>query len=332
MVTRYSLSWSPSGKRIAYWALQAGSGQRDIWSIPAGGGEAVRVTNDEAVDWNPVWSPDGKYLYFASDRGGSMNFWRVEVDESSGEVQGGPESVLTPSVYSQHLSFSRDGKRLAYVQKSETRNLQRTAFDPVREVATGQPEAVTQGTRYVSSPDLSPDEEWFAFSSQGERQEDILLIKRDGTEQRQLTNDVFRDRAPRWSPDGQRIAFYSDRSGRFEVWTINPDGNGLRQLTYTSGPPTFYPIWSPDGNQMLFKQRDSQPFLFEVNKSWSDQTPQALPVREGVPQTFWANSWSPDGRKLVGTWVLNHQSYLHVYDFGSKTFENLTSLGGGRYG
>jgi len=319
-------SWSPGGKRIAYWALQEG-GQRDLWSIPASGGEAVRLTNDEALDWNPVWSPDGKYVYFASDRGGSMNFWRVAVDETSGKTQGTPETVLTPSVYSQHLSFSGDGKRLAYVQKSETRNLHRTAFDPAREVTAGQPDPVTEGTKYVSSPDLSPDEEWFAFSSQGERQEDILLIKRDGTEQRQLTNDVFRDRAPRWSPDGQRIAFYSDRSGRFEVWMINSDSTGLRQLTYTSGPSTVYPIWSPDGNQMLFKQRDSQPFLFEINQSWSDQTPQKLPGMEGVPEAFWATSWSPDGRKLVGSWVLNRTNYLHVYDFGTKTFENLNVTG-----
>lgn len=315
-------SWSPGGQRIAYWALQQGSGQRDLWTIPAGGGEAARVTNDEALDWNPVWSPDGKYLYFASDRGGSMNFWRVAVDESSGEVQGTPETVLTPSVYSQHLSFSGDGKRLAYVQKSETRNLQRSAFDPLREVTTGQPEPVTQGTKYISDPDLSPDEEWFVCSSQGERQEDILLIKGDGTEQRQLTNDVFRDRGPRWSPDGQRIAFYSDRSGRFEVWTINSDSTGLRQLTYTSGPSTVFPIWSPDGNQMLFKQRDSQPFLFEVNRSWSDQTPQKLATMEGLREGFWANSWSADGRKLAGTWVLDRKGYLHVYDFETKTYEN----------
>lgn len=315
-------SWSPGGKRIAYWALQPGGGQRDLWTIPASGGEAVRVTNDQAVDWNPVWSPDGKYLYFASDRGGSMNFWRVPLDETSGAVQGQPETVITPSVYSQHLSFSHDGKRMAYVQKSETRNLERIAFDPSKELATGQPQPVTQGTRYVTEPDLSPDEEWFACSSQGEKQEDILLIKRDGTEQRQLTNDSFRDRSPRWAPDGKRIAFYSDRSGRFEVWTINSDGTGLRQLTYTSGPSTVYPIWSPDGNQMLFKQRGSQPFLFDLNRPWAEQAPVKLPQIEGVGQDFWASSWSPDGRKLAGIWVLNRINYLHVYDFETKTYEN----------
>lgn len=321
-------SWSPGGKRIAYWALQPGGGQRDLWTIPTSGGEAVQVTNDEALDWNPVWSPDGKYLYFASDRGGSMNFWRVRLDETSGAVQSEPETVITPSVYSQHLSFSHDGKRMAYVQKSQTRNLQRTAFDPSKELATGQPQPVTQGTRYVTEPDLSPDEEWFACSSQGEKQEDILLIKRDGTEQRQLTNDSFRDRSPRWSPDGKRIAFYSDRSGRFEVWTINSDGTGLRQLTYTSGPSTVYPIWSPDGNQMMFKQRGAQPFLFDLNRPWAEQAPVNLPQIEGVGQDFWASSWSPDGRKLAGTWVLNRINYLHVYDFETKTYENFNLQAG----
>lgn len=320
--------WSPNGKRIAYWALQPGGGQRDLWTIPASGGQALQVTNDEALDWNPVWSPDGKYLYFASDRGGSMNFWRVPLDETSGEVQGPPETVTTPSVYSQHLSFSRDGKRLAYVQKSETRNLQRTAFDPSREETTSQPVAVTQGTRYVTDPDLSPDEEWFACSSQGEKQEDILLIKRDGSEQRQLTYDSFRDRSPRWSPDGKRIAFYSDRSGRFEIWTINPDGTGLQQLTYTSGPSTVYPIWSPDGSRMLFKQRDAQPFLFEVNRPWAGQTPQKLPMIEGLGENLWVSSWSSDGRKLAGNWFIDRLSYLHVYDFESKTYENLKLVAG----
>jgi Tol biopolymer transport system component/DNA-binding winged helix-turn-helix (wHTH) protein len=315
-------SWSPGGQRIAYWALQAGSGQRDIWTIPASGGETIRVTNDQALDWNPVWSPDGKYLYFASDRGGSMNFWRVPLDETSGRVLGAPETVVTPSVYSQHLSFSRDGKRLAYVQKLETRNLQSTRFDPLKEEKTGEPVAITQGTRYVTEPDLSPDEEWFVCSSQGEKQEDILLFKRNGAEQRQLTNDPFRDRSPRWSPDGKLIAFYSDRSGRFEIWTINSDGTGLRQLTHTSGTSTVYPIWSPDGNRMLFKQRDSQPFLFEVNRPWTEQTPQKLPLLPGTGENFWAFSWSDDGRKLAGVWYLNRISYLHVYDFETGTYEN----------
>ena len=45
----------------------------DILTIAAAGGDAVLVTDDAALDWNPVWAPDGKSLYFASNRGGTMN-------------------------------------------------------------------------------------------------------------------------------------------------------------------------------------------------------------------------------------------------------------------
>src|SRR5262249_32453812 len=63
-------SWSPNGARIAYWGLRGTAS--DIWTVPARGGEPAPVTNDDATDWNPVWAPDGKHLYFASDSHGSM--------------------------------------------------------------------------------------------------------------------------------------------------------------------------------------------------------------------------------------------------------------------
>ncbi len=59
-------SWSPSGHRIAFWGLRGGlggPGRRDIWTVAAGGGDPVAVTDDEAEDWNPVWSGDGRQLY-----------------------------------------------------------------------------------------------------------------------------------------------------------------------------------------------------------------------------------------------------------------------------
>ena len=108
--------WSPHGHRIAYWAnpIAVGRRQRDIYTIPAAGGEAVAVMSDAALDWNPVWSPDGMYLYFSSNRGGTLNLWRVPIDEQSGRTLGPPEAITTPSPYVAHLSFSADGRRLVY--------------------------------------------------------------------------------------------------------------------------------------------------------------------------------------------------------------------------
>src|SRR5215472_9668888 len=101
-------SWSPHGDRIAYWGLRGETGWRDIWTIPAGGGEPVDVTNDVATDWNPVWSPDGRYLYFGSDRGGTLNLWRVPIDEKTGKTLGPVEPALLPATYVGHFSFARD--------------------------------------------------------------------------------------------------------------------------------------------------------------------------------------------------------------------------------
>jgi Tol biopolymer transport system component len=62
-------SWSPRGHRIAFWSYPLSErNYRDIWTVPAEGGEIVPVTRDQHVVWNPVWSPDGKYLYFCSNR------------------------------------------------------------------------------------------------------------------------------------------------------------------------------------------------------------------------------------------------------------------------
>ncbi len=82
--------WSPHGDRIAYWAISAG-GRRDIFTVAAdGNGRPVAVTEDAPLDWNPVWAASGRELYFLSDRGGTMNIWRVAIDERSGKTSGAP--------------------------------------------------------------------------------------------------------------------------------------------------------------------------------------------------------------------------------------------------
>ena len=48
-------SWSPHGQRIAYWGLADNSPQRDLWTVAAGGGEPVRLTNDASYEWSPAW-------------------------------------------------------------------------------------------------------------------------------------------------------------------------------------------------------------------------------------------------------------------------------------
>ena len=88
--------FSPDGQRLAFWGLPEGSGERDVWTLGLDGGDPVLVTEEGPVDWNPVWSPDGRYLYFSSDRGGSMNLWRIPIDQTTGETRGLAQPARQP--------------------------------------------------------------------------------------------------------------------------------------------------------------------------------------------------------------------------------------------
>lgn len=323
-------SWSPNGQRIAYWGVHEGSGQRDIWTIPAAGGAPVAVTDDVFLDWNPVWSPDGAHLYFLSDRGGSMNLWRVALDERTGQVLGAPEPVTTPSPYAAHISFSRDGTRMAYTNVLSRSNLQRVAFDPEREAVAGEPVWITQGSMRIGSPEISPDGEWLVFVATDEaNQEDVFVMRADGSERRRLTDDVHKDRTPRWSADGQQIAFYSDRSGKYEIWSIDAKSGGLQQRTHTADREVvYYPSWSPDGSRLLYQHGSAGNFLIDVDRSWAEQSPERLPQGDVVAKfTPWA--WSPDGQKLAGGLRLRDRSvrFLGTYSLATQVYEPLTTMG-----
>ncbi len=70
--------WSPDGSKIAVSVWQPG-GYKDIWILDAGGKKLEEVTRDRAIDGAPAWSPDNRYLYFASDRTGIFNLYAYEL-------------------------------------------------------------------------------------------------------------------------------------------------------------------------------------------------------------------------------------------------------------
>ena len=320
-------SWSPNGHRIAYWGVPVQGGKRTISTVPADGGEPVRVAADASLSWNPVWSADGAHLYFASDRGGSMNLWRQRIDEASGRVRGEPEPVTTPSSWSAMPSPSRDGRRMLYVSDSSESNVVKMAFDPETGRVTGAPAAVTQGSRMVDSVSVSPDGEWITFQGTAPR-EDLFVSRSDGSGLRQLTNDVHKDRLPRWSPDGRLIAFYSNRSGRWEIWTVRADGGDLRQITRTAGPSLVRPIWSPDGSRLVCGMSEMGSGLVDLSLPLAKRVPKPLPRIGG--SVFIAGSWSPDGKWIAG-WAHRPDNLpspgIYLYSLETGRYRKLTESG-----
>jgi Tol biopolymer transport system component len=324
--------YSPNKYRIAFWSRPNKYGQReDIWTVPAQGGQAERITSGATSDLNPIWSPDGKHLYFSSSRGGSVNVWRVAVDEKSGATLGEPEAVTAIGAITSalQLSFSRDGKRLVYIAQTDVRNLRKIAFDPVNQKVAGEPVWISRGSLQLWFPDPSPDGEWLAACSRGD-QRHVYIMRTDGTELRDLTNDNFRnDGWPRWSPDGNQIAFTSRRTGDYELWLINRDGSGLRQLTDSKGG--HYSPWSPDGKTIAYSTHVPKHdcIIIEADKPWSEQKLRYLSPLTDASVSFEGWAFSHDGKRLAGIRHLPNGSHsgIGIYDLASGQYDWLTDFG-----
>lgn len=146
-----SLALSPDGQRIAF------SYQGDIWVASAKGGKATPLTNHVEMDDNPIWSPDGQYVAFASNRSGNWDIYIVPAD-------GGPTKRLTwftgadvPS------SWSPDGKTILMKATRDDPNNGVYTVD----VQTGRTNQVFLDMMSINAPEMTPDGKSIIYSRFG---------------------------------------------------------------------------------------------------------------------------------------------------------------------
>ena len=322
-------SVSPNGKRIAFWGLPKGTGKRVLFTIPIEGGAAVPLNDDRFFNWNPAWSPDGRYLYFSSDRGGPMNLWRLPIDEDSGEAGGPAERITVAGQYHGHFGITRDGAIV--LSGGAGRNvLERYRFDPDAETPP-VPEPVLSGSRVIRGASVSPDGEWLVLMIL-DAQEDLFVARADGSGLRRLTSDVHKDREPEWSPDGQTIYFFSDRSGRYEIWSIRRDGSSLQQLTRSTDASPGDPVISPDGTSIIVWYGSTDPAKslaqFDLTSPLDQQTHRFVPPIDSRT-AFQPIAWSSDGARLAGYDYPpgGGNPGVHVYSFEDGTYRKVASQG-----
>jgi Tol biopolymer transport system component len=321
-------AWSPSGRRIAFWRSR--NGQRDLATIPAAGGTQVLVTSDAAADWAPVWSTDGQFLYFASDRGGSMGIWRIGIDEKSGRPTTEPKPIAAGVDVAMDLpQMSADGASLIFRSMNAAVNPAAISFDPSTERALGVT-LLQHRTGILLPTNVSADGQWLALSNLRERQEDIFVMRPDGTEVSRVTDDVARDRYPAFSPDGTILTFYSNKGGSYQGWSVRRDGGDRRPLTAIPEKEVYYTVISPDGRRVLvvFSHGDwlLGPFPGPLTLQ-SGTLMKSPPVGAGA---FVPLNWSRDGRWLTGNIETPSGGYAGnaVYDLSSGNVKQLSADGG----
>jgi Tol biopolymer transport system component len=256
-------AWSPSGKRIAFWShLATVMGQRDIYTIGADGGEPVAVTLDNPTDWSPQWSPDGRWIYFISDRGGTPDLWRVGIDENTGETTSAPEAVTAGMTRITEAAVSGSGS-MALTSASERGEIFSMGFDPIAETFIGQPTTLLTSAHAFFQMSVAFDGSLIAYRTTAP-EEHIYIMAPDGSDRRRLLADQNRNRGPRISPDNRWVVFYSNRSGSYDIWAIRTDGTGLKPVTADMDTDFNDPVWRTDGRLFAHSQ-DAETFVVEIN-------------------------------------------------------------------
>jgi Tol biopolymer transport system component len=314
-------SVSPHGQRIAFWGVRPG-GQRDIFTLARTGDAAslVSVTDDPDLDATPVWAPDGRSLYFVSDRDGTLGVYRLAIDEATGRATGSPQQLPIPLPFASHLSLTRDGRKLVLAGAIGTDWIERLGFDAARYKALGPAKPVFRTSRRIFSFAVSPDASRLAFTTGG-RREDLYTLSADGTGLRQLTDDAFIDRGdPGFFPDGSML-FYSTRSGQYEAWRIRADGSGLTQLTRTVGDEPTDVTLSPDAKHLAVSMNRGSALVTLDPTGPVQPEPLADP---GPGVSFQGPIWSRDGQRLAGELVpRGGHSRPAIYSLRSKTYKSL---------
>jgi eukaryotic-like serine/threonine-protein kinase len=213
-------AFSPVGDRVAVNLMDPRTGDWDIWIVDVARGVPERFTSDPANDSDPIWSPDGTEIVFASDRGGQMGLYRKGVGGSDTEslvaiVDGA--RLLVPS------DWSRDGKYILY---------DRTRAGGFRSVwalplfGDRKPVEVVDDRFAPYSAHFSPDGQWLAYASLDTGRYEVYVRRFPGPGQKQqISSDGGAH--PRWTADGRELVYWAVPRG-IEAVSFEATGSTFR--------------------------------------------------------------------------------------------------------
>ncbi|MBN1891132.1 MAG: PD40 domain-containing protein [Thermoflexales bacterium] len=279
--TLYTPAWSPDGSQILFSGKRQDKGE--IYVAPFRNGtpflnsagtstNVIDLSSHATDDWEPCWSPDGKTIYFHSERKGDRQgeIYAMDADGTNvrqltdlgGGVMGG-------------IDVSPDGRRLAFYRDSD--------IYVVNTDGTGQANLTDDKARDYF-PAWSPDGSKIAFesdrspekSSSGAAQSDIYVMDADGSNATRLTTDIDNDNSPRWSLDGHLITFVSKRENRSELYIVGADGTGETRLTEDNNWNTSHLFWQPASASTALARLPDTPVRFAEPAASASPTPVPL--------------------------------------------------------
>ena len=273
---------SPDGTRIA---INLRDQEQDIWIWDLARETLTRLTFDPAVDQYPLWSPDSRRLFFASQRAGAANLYQRAAD-GTGDVERLTENPTNQFPY----AFTPDGTEIVFRQDSLDTGTDLMQV-PLQPPGTPQP---LVGTMFSErNAELAPDGAWLAYESNESGREEIYVQPFPDVDGGKWQISTDGGRLPLWSRDGQEL-FYASPEGVLMGARVEPGSlwrNGtpvpILQGEYPYGVPPFGRTFdiAPDGERFLMLKEgaggDSQedpPNRFIVVENWFEELRQRVPV------------------------------------------------------
>lgn len=244
---------SPDGNNIVFTALG------DLWILKKGQEKPVQITNDEFIEVDPFWSPDGKQLVFTSDKNGNMDLWIKE-------ILGEKETLLLDAADNLKFpSWSPDGTTIAFYQ-ADPKVLSRNVLNLI-DIQTKKVTTIYGSLFEGSQPSWFPDGKHIVISALDyystrfrEGLSKFLIIPTDKSPAKFVSPVPERSLAtrgkngPAVSPDGSMIAYILDNT----LWVIPVDND-----CNFAGPPRRMsselaedPSWTGDSKSLVFLATD----------------------------------------------------------------------------
>jgi dipeptidyl aminopeptidase/acylaminoacyl peptidase len=233
------------GTATLVFASDRADGVRELYVVRRDGTGQRRLTFNDLLERQPVWSPDGRQIAFAGLKDGNWDIYTVD------RTGAGLRRLTSDPARDDYPKWTSDGwlvfQRGPFLCPCEAWIM---AADGTREqrIDTGPGNAIT--------PEPSPHGQLLAFASDRDGPSSLYTMPLNGGAVRRLTEapgPAFGDFNPRWSPRGNEIAFLRDHDGSDnDLFVVRANDRNVRRLTATPERVEFWPSWSPDGSEVAF--------------------------------------------------------------------------------